>query len=164
MSASAAATPRQKLAIGGLAAALGLVVVLFGLGVLPAAGDPHSPPSWIVAGLGAMFFLVGAGVVVQAIARPNDDGALSAGAPSWLRAFQYLAVTSVFGCFAAIAGWIAFGPGERPFSGSIIVFGIGVTDILGRVTFGLAAIVMGLCTLVLLAGAVGMFWQRIKNG
>ena len=88
---------------------------------------------------------------------------MSAAAPAWLRVFQYAAVTLIFGGFAGIAGWVAFGPGERPFSGSIVVFGIGVTDILGRAMFGIAAIIMGICTMLLIAGGVGMLRQRIKN-
>lgn len=160
MAASVPATPRQKIAIGLAFAALGLAFVLFGLGVLPTAGDARSPPLWIVAGIGALFFLAGFGVFVQALMRPSDDGALSAAAPSWLRVFQYATVTLIFGGFAGIAGWVAFGPGERPFSNSIVVFGVAVTDILGRATFGFAAIIMAICTLILLAGAVGMLWQR----
>jgi hypothetical protein len=164
MAASTPATPMQKRVIGGLAAALGLVVMLFGLGVLPAAGDPRGPPQWIVTGVGAAFFLIGAGVLAQAIVRPDGDGARSAGAPSWLGVFQYLAVTAVFGGFAAIMGWVAFGPGERPFSNSIVVFGIGVTEILGRASFGFGAVLMGICTLLLLAGGIGVLWQRNKDG
>ena len=164
MAASTPATPTQKRVIGGLAGALGLVIMLFGLGVLPAASDPRSPPLWIVTGIGAAFFLIGAGVFAQAIVRPNDDGALSAGAPSWLRVFQYLAVTAVFGGFAAIMGWVAFGPGQRPFSNSIVVFGVGVTEILGRASFGFAAVLLGICTLLLVAGGIGVLWQRNKDG
>jgi hypothetical protein len=164
MALSKTATSRQKIIIGGLAGALGLCIMAFGLGLLLSAGDPRSPPLWIVSGIGAMFFLIGAGVFVQAVVRPRDNGALGTEAPSWLRAFQYAAVTSIFGCFAVITSWVAFWPGERPFSGSIVVFGIGITAILGRVAFGFAAIIMWICTLLLVAGGVGVLWQRTRDG
>jgi hypothetical protein len=56
---------------------------------------------------------------------------------------------AIFVCMAAIASWVAFGPGERTFTASGS-FGDGsVGETTGRVMFGVGAVVMWLCTLVI---------------
>jgi len=61
---------------------------------------------------------------------------------------QYFLGAVLLSLFAAIPGWIAFGPGPRVFGGSIS-FGVvtGATEpsaSTGRIVFGIAAILVGL--------------------
>jgi len=75
-------------------------------------------------------------------------GSVMALLPRDSRASAVLAALAVTG-FAAIGGWIAFGPGERHF-GMSISFGAFLSDgnpgeWIGRTVFGLAALLCGLC-------------------
>ncbi|MGC1899302.1 MAG: hypothetical protein WA716_11445 [Pseudolabrys sp.] len=64
------------------------------------------------------FFLAGVAIAIQTLCPSNAIGELPADAPRWLRLVQYLIAVAIFCCFGAIASWIAFGPGERQFSGT----------------------------------------------
>lgn len=52
----------------------------------------------------------------------------------------------LIGCMALIATWIAFGPGEREFSGGIslgpLAIGGSTAPSLGRIVFGLSAVLL----------------------
>ena len=92
------------------------------------------------------FFLAGVAIIIQLLGHANDSGDLPAGAPLWLRGAQYLIGLCIFACFGAISSWVAFGPGERHFSGTFM-FGDATTNAtIGRVAFGTGAIIIWLCT------------------
>jgi hypothetical protein len=80
------------------------------------------------------------------IGRANDSGDLPAGTPFWLRAMQYLIGLCIFACFGAISSWIAFGPGERQFSGTFMFGDAATNAAIGRIAFGTGAVIIWLCT------------------
>jgi hypothetical protein len=59
---------------------------------------------------------------------------------------QYLIGLCIFGCFGAISNWIAFGPGERHFSGTFMFVDAATNAAIGRTVFGAGAIIIWLCT------------------
>ncbi|HYB70339.1 MAG TPA: hypothetical protein VEH80_06715 [Candidatus Bathyarchaeia archaeon] len=124
------------------------VALLAGAGILAAAilaDDPGTDaPRWVGVAAGGIFVLAGLAVFKGYVLdrgqdRPDDV---------WSQLFGVL----IAGCFAAIAGWVAFGHGPRAFrvSGPIPLQWIApsLTEWLGRGAFGLMAVLAGLLTLV----------------
>jgi hypothetical protein len=145
--------------LGAITAAIGFYIVLVGIGVLPPPGEAHAP-MWVVMLAGLCFLLGGFGVLLPAAVtgEVRNDGELPAGAPYWLRVFQYLLVLTLFAAFAMIGSFVAFGPGARSFSVSAP---FGSTDegneVFGRVAFGLGAIITWLCLILVAASG----WRKL---
>jgi hypothetical protein len=151
------ATRKEMLVIGLIAGGAGLFFVLIGLGIVPPPGGTKAlhAPLWVVFCAGLAFFLGGGALLLHVAsgAKPTDDD-FPAGAPRWMRVVRYLAMVAIFVSFAAIGSWVAFGPGERAFTVSV-PFGSGPAgDIVGRIAFGIGAIITWLCTIaVVVVGA-----------
>ena len=137
------ATPRQTFWIGVAALAGGSYLGLVGLGVLPIPGGPRNlhGPLWLVLAIGLAVTLAGLSALLQVAGGANDRGELPEHSPRWLRVVQYLIVVVLFLCFAAVGSWIAFGGGERHFSGTLMLFGAHVDEWIGRVAFGFGALI-----------------------
>jgi hypothetical protein len=116
------ATPASKYFSATVAIITGAFFFAIGAGLLPIPGGPSNlhGPLWLVLCVGLAFVLAGVAIFIQLLGHANDSGDLPAGTPQWLRAVQYLIGLSIFVCFGAISSWIAFGPGERHFSGTFI--------------------------------------------
>jgi hypothetical protein len=145
--------------LGSIVAAIGFYVVLVGLGVLPPPGETDAP-MWVVLLAGLCFLLGGLGVLIPAAVtgEVRDDGELPAGAPYWLRVFQYLLVLTIFAAFAMIGSFVAFGPGTRSFSVSVpFVSTSGGSEIFGRIAFGVGAIITWLCLVLVAVGG----WRKL---
>lgn len=127
----------------------GLLLVLMSLGVFAPLGPVYGPP-WIVFCAGLVFVLGAVLLTLRAAAGDHArEGELPPDAPRALHLAQYLLALAIFVCMALIASWVAFGPGERTFTASGS-FGEGrVGDGPGRVMFGIGAVIMWLCTLVM---------------
>jgi hypothetical protein len=138
------ASSKKMIVIGCIAGLAGLYFLLVGAGVLPISGGPRNlhAPLWIVLAAGLAFFLGGAAVVLQAFGCANERGEFPAGAPFWLRATQYLIGVAILASFGTIGSWIAFGPGERVFSGSLGFLSGNVSGAIGRTAFGLGALMI----------------------
>jgi hypothetical protein len=130
------------------AAAVGAYFFAVGAHLLPIPGGPSNlhGPSWLVLCVGLAFLLAGVALLIQTLGHANTAGELPAEAQRWLRAVQYLIGFRIFCCFGAIASWIAFGPGERHFSGTIMVGGAAINAAIGRTAFGVATMIIWLCT------------------
>ena len=100
----------------------------------------------LAAALGLAFFLAGVAIIIQLLGDANDSGDLPAGTPFWLSAKQYLIGLCIFACFGAISSWIAFGPGERQFSGTFMSGDAATNAAIGRIAFGTGAVIIWLCT------------------
>jgi hypothetical protein len=157
------AAPKEMIVAGIVALAPGLYFVLVGAGVLPIPGGPGNlhGPLWIVLSAGLAFFVAGIAVLLQAFGGADDQGEFPAGSPMWLRLVQYLMGVAIFVSFAAIGSWIAFGPGERSFSGSFFFLSSDVNATIGRTAFGIGAIItwLGALTFAVL-GARKLFGSR----
>lgn len=108
----------------------GLLIVLMAVDVIPI--DPASlyAPRWVLATAGVVFVIGG---VMASVGQRHP--LLNEGLAGLL-----------IGCMALIATWIAFGPGEREFSGGIslgpLAIGGSTAPSLGRVVFGLSAVLL----------------------
>lgn len=100
------------------------------------------------------FFLAGVAIAIQTLCPSNAIGELPADAPRWLRLVQYLIAVAIFCCFGAIASWIAFGPGERQFSGTIMTGNATIDAAIGRTAFGVGAVIIWLCTAAVIASGI----------
>jgi hypothetical protein len=163
MTETASPPAKMKTVIGIAAALAGLYFLLVGAGVLPVPGGPDNVngPLWILLCAGLAFFLAGTAIVLQAFGRANDHGEFPAGAPSWLRVVQYLIGVATFASFGAIGSWIAFGPGERAFSGSFFFLSAENNPVVGRTAFGIGTIIVWICTIAFaVSGARKLFGIR----
>jgi len=118
-------------------AAIGLAVVAAGLYPLAVAtglatarpGSVHAP-LWVVGLTGACFVLAGTLILI----------------PERQVRLRGFAVGVLVSAFAVIFDWVAFGPGERSFSGSLSFGGLALHSgggaLGGRIAFGGAALVM----------------------
>ena len=123
-------TRRQSLLLGLAFIAAGIYPLAVGLGFAAARPGSVHAPSWVVAIAGACFVFIGA-----AFAAPRDD--------TRLRGFLLgLMVTGL----AIVFDWVAFGPGERHFSGGISFAGNAMRtasdETSGRIAFGIAAAIL----------------------
>jgi hypothetical protein len=139
----------MKTVIGIVAGSAGLYFLLVGAGVLRVPGGPGNlnGPVWLLFCAGLAFFLAGAAILLQAFGRANDQGEFPADAPSWLPVMQYLIGIAIFAAFGAIGSWIAFGPGERAFSGSFFFLPGEANAAVGRAAFGVGAVIVWICTI-----------------
>ena len=123
---------RGTLAFGSLFAAMGLLVtglVLYGA----VHADPFTPDSLMGVPAGLMFLF--AGILI----------ALPPAYTKW----RSLLATLVITCFALTFDWVAFGPGERRFTGSIGGIGFIPGEMMGRAFFGLFALVLDACAVAM---------------
>ncbi len=137
-------TPVARIGFGLLCVACGLPPALaaFDLGPLHSA-DINGPP-WLGLVAGGVFILAGLALIL------GDGKRQSANGPRAL-----LFVGTIYGCFAAIANWIAFGPGPRACSVSFAGFffdGPLAGELSCRIGFGIGAVMLNGC-LLLMAGA-----------
>jgi hypothetical protein len=123
---------RQELVFGLLFAAIGLMITGFAL-YGAAHADPFTADRLMVVPAGLMF--VFAGIL---IALPPEY----AKSRNWLTA---LVVT----CFALTFDWVAFGPGERKFTGNIGGIGFIPSEMIGRAFFGFFAVLLDVCAIAI---------------
>jgi hypothetical protein len=159
------ASSKEMIVIGCIAGLAGLYFILLGAGMLPVPGGLRNlhGPLWIVLGAGLVFLLGGGAVVLQALGRANVQGELPADAPFWLRATQYLMGVAILTSFAAIGSWIAFGQGERAFSGSFGFFSGDVSAAIGRTAFGIGALITWLGTIAFAVSGARKLFRRSQH-
>ena len=160
-------TPSNKttIALGILTVFVGAIPLLAMSGILPRASAPATDPapSWMGWLIGAMFVGAGLIVIVRGVLGASDSsGDLPAGTPRALRLVNAMIAVGIVCALALLFTWVAFGPGARHFSvgvGGLWVSGSGAGDAIGRVAFGICAIVLwcmtGAFALAMLRG-----WRR----
>ena len=163
MTESTSAAPRSNYFYAALAATFGVYFFTLGAGLLPIPGGPSNlhGPQWLLLCVGLAFFLAGVAIVIQTLGHANaKTGDLPSDAPRWMGLVQYLIGLTIFVCFGVIASWVAFGPGERHFSGTF-VFGDAATNAaIGRTAFGVGAILIWLATAAVVAFGFRKFFDR----
>jgi hypothetical protein len=161
------AMPRSNYFYAALAAAMGLYFFVMGAHLLPIPGGPSNlhGPHWLVLCVGVAFFLAGIAIAIQTAGHANaTTGDLPAGAPRWMAAAQYLIGLTIFVCFGLIASWVAFGPGERHFSGTFEFADPAINAAIGRTAFGFGAVIIWLCTAAVVAFGFRKFFDRDMPG
>ena len=155
-------SPRGAVAVGLAVSAMGALIVLLAVGVIPGGDASLEAPRWVVAAAGLSFVLAGAAIIVgYAVAGgAAPDGDLPPGTPRWLRVTQSLLGLGIIVSLAAVGTWVAFGPGPRAFSVTLPFVGRGPGDErLGRVAFGIGAVLMWIFLVVFVVVSV----QRIRR-
>ena len=109
------------------------------------------------------FFLAGVAIAIQTLCPSNAIGELPADAPRWLRLVQYLIAVAIFCCFGPIASWIAFGPGERQFSGTIMTGNATIDAAIGRTAFGVGAVIIWLCTAAVIGSGIRRVFDQAQR-
>lgn len=145
--------PQSRNVSPRMAWCLGATVIVAGSAVLAAAiladDGRMEAPRWVAAAAGGAFLLAGLalikGYVLDHGVEPPDD------------VWSPLLGALICSCFAVIAGWVAFGPGERQFRVSVNLplpwLLPSATEWLGRAVFGFGALLVGLLMLA--------FWCRL---
>jgi hypothetical protein len=136
--------------------------MLLGANLLPIPGKPSSlqSPQWLVLCVGLAFFLASIAIVIQTLGHADNAGDLPAGAPRWMGVVQYMIGFAIFACFGAIMSWVAFGPGKRHFSGTFWFVKAATNETIGRIVFGIVAVVMWLGMAAILASGIRKFSDR----
>jgi hypothetical protein len=146
-------SPKLTIFYGLLAAGIGLFYVLYAAGLFGATGrHGNDAPNWLGFVFGATFVLGGIAVVIKAVTAPDNLQAneLPATTPRWLRSVYQLMALAIVGLLGVIASWVAFGPGERHFTGSGSFLG----ETAGRTVFGLGAVVIWVVIIAMLIATV----------
>lgn len=141
--------PQTSLWFGMVFMLAGAIIMLVAVDVIHADESSFNAPRWVVGVSGLVFFLGGIAASLQDFRFDTFREAW------WFRAAVNLAPFGIILSFAAVANWIAFGPGERNFSGSIsipfiTISGANSDEFLGRAVFGLSAICMNVLVVVIL--------------
>jgi hypothetical protein len=100
--------------MGLIFVAAGIVPILGALGVLPLPLTPGTPV-WVGVCAGLLFVLAG-GAIINGYAIAGGaapDGDLPPGTPFRVQLAQFVLGLGIYGLFAAIFGWVAFGKGAR---------------------------------------------------
>jgi hypothetical protein len=118
-----------------LSAAMGLLIV--GLAIHSGIDAKEAVKTDAYMGVPAGLMFVFAGMLM---ALPTDS--------KWRSLLATLVVT----CFALTFDWVAFGPGERRFSGNIMGVGFISGELFGRITFGFFAILLDIFAVAMWVG------------
>jgi hypothetical protein len=167
MAEQVASSNRSNIFWGLFAAALGAFIVagasgLFGVDMHPADNEPR----WIGIFAGGIFLAGGLAVIVQSLpaAKPMPDGSLSPDAPLWIQRISLALCLFIVGSFTAIFFWIAFGSGERHFSGGASFGGVQVgghaNEMFGRAAFGAGAVLACVMFIAFLIGGARLLLRR----
>lgn len=154
---------RTNLFVGLLATAMGALILLVSLGIVFPGTKPPEAGRWVGIAAGAAFLLAGIVVVLQTWAAKPDtpEGELPPDAPMWLRVTTYLFGLLIVASLAAIASWVAFGPGNRAFTGFTSFLPHWLDEAVGRSIFGTGAIITWLILIALaIVGAKRLRGQK----
>ena len=134
-------SPTGKLIWGLVCGAMGLLVIAIGIHSALSTWQPLASQDFVFLPAGLIFVFGGA-----LLALPPGRADLN-------RLFGALLITA----FAVTLDWIAFGPGERKFSGGIslgVDIPLPVNETFGRVVFGIPAAIFDALALALWAGVI----------
>jgi hypothetical protein len=144
---------KSTIAYALVAVAIGLFYVLYGAGIVgPAARPGSDEPGWLGIIIGLLFLFGGAAVIIQTAATGGDTSGndLPATMPRGLRLIHHAMAWAIVGMLGIIASWVAFGPGQRHFTGSGSIFG----ETGGRIVFGIGAVLIWVLLLAMVIAGV----------
>jgi hypothetical protein len=144
------ATPGGRFLSGLAAIGIGLLLVLFGLGLIPVKPTDSDAPLWLTAVAGLAFLLAGISIAVGARNGVSETGELPKDASRRMQLFHYLIAVAIAGALASIATWIAFGAGPRAFGGTgMALLSPEANAMTGRIVFGIGAVLAWLITIAI---------------
>ncbi len=131
---------------GALFILTGGAIAAVGAGWIPVDPESVHAPGWVIQLIGLVFALGGLMCYADRLGETL----------TWILPMAFVAT------FATVFSWVAFGPGERAFSGTVSLGPVGGSassgETLGRVVFGFGAV-----CLWLLAVAMLMRWVRDRR-
>ena len=151
--------------IGLAFSAMGLFVLLSALNVIPSDDASYNAPRWVAAMAGITFAAAGVLLLLKEASAEYGSYTIS-GVPALATAQSGLGFL-IFVSLALIGNWVAFGPGDRQFSGSLSI-GIGIIgglsdEWVGRACFGAGAILMDIFIIFILVRAIRQYLQRSSS-
>ncbi len=143
---------------GVFSAAMGFLIIAAAADWVPINPESLHAPRWVLAAAGAVFVIGGALVLTSEIQESSRYRS------PWVEGLRFAGGGVIITLFAAVANWIAFGPGERQFTTTISLPLI--TTVLGaegggRLVFGCGAVLLDL--LVLWVWVSGL-WRQLRKG
>ena len=154
---------KGTLMMGLATSATGIFILLSALNVIPSDDASYNAPRWVAAAAGITF--AAGGVLLLLKEASAEYGSYTIfGVPALAAAQSGLGLL-IFVSLALIGNWIAFGPGDRQFSGSLSI-GIGTIgglsdEWVGRACFGAGAILMDVFIIFVLVRAIRRWLQRL---
>ena len=155
--------------MGLVSAAAGGFILLAAAGFIPAPEESFHAPHWVV-GLGGLAFLIAGGILLegQLFAWLGRDGRRDEFRQAVFEVSRYWAGATIVTIFALMFDWIAFGPGERQFSGSVGLPFFSVTtsagQSIGRYVFGFCAILLNLLAVWVWAYGIRQLRRDLAGG
>lgn len=145
--------PLTGLLMGALFLLPGLMILFIALDWIEVDPATIHAPRWVLGVCGGMFVLTGLGILYYGVrnALGRDVSEVGDQADRGFPVVSWLVGLVITGGMTLVTSWIAFGPGERVFSGSVGVGdaeigGSSSSEVLGRGIFGLVALLGGLIT------------------
>lgn len=139
--------PSTGLFMGALFLLAGLMILFVALGWIMVDPETIHAPRWVLGILGGVFGLTGVAILYYGLinAMGVEDPTGREGADEKFSVVGWLLGLVIAGGMATVASWVAFGPGERAFSGSVGVGGLAIggsaqSETLGRLVFGFGAV------------------------
>lgn len=145
-------SPVTGILMGGFTGLMGLAIVFVALDWIRVDPATIHAPRWVLGLCGGMFALTGGVILYYGVRNGLGTGSGSTAEQGEEEKDFHVGGWLLGGVIctglAVVAGWVAFGPGERAFSGSVGVGGIGVSgsggsEALGRWIFGVGAVLTG---------------------
>jgi hypothetical protein len=154
------ASPHDVIGVGLAFAAGGLYFIIGAAGYLPM--PEINGPNFLGYCVGAAFLFAGLTCIVRARAGMTDqESDVPDNAPVWLKLSYRAFGIGVAGALAIIGTWIAIGSGPRAFSLSAPLVEMRTTgEIVGRVVFGLGAVIVWIYAIALTVATVRKLFER----
>lgn len=127
---------------GFFATALGLFMMLMAAGWLYVDEETFEAPRWVAGLVSSTFFI--AGLYILSTLMPKDNPVFR----TFNNVMTYFTALAVITIFGIVASWIAFGPGERTFSGTLNGAPFVPSDLAGRIGFGFSAVILDAMALI----------------
>jgi len=142
-------SPAARFFFGLLCLAAGILPVLASFDIGPLGRDSINGPAWLGAAAGGVFIVAGIALML------GEDGSRSD------HPLSYVLLACILGAFAAIANWIAFGPGPRECTMAVVGVAFEsdspANGIACRAGFGIGAGILDGFLIWLAAGAAQKF-------
>ena len=155
-------SPGAAIVVGLLMGVMGTIVVLVAGGTFGEHALSDGTPPWVGVAAGLAFVMAGLAMIVGygVAGGVAPDGDLLPGTPIVVRLVQTALGVGIVAMLASIASWIAFGPGVRHFTGTGLFMGRVVDEMLGRVVFGIGAVLAW----AFMAALIVVSIKRLRRG